>query len=231
MTEMITTLLGVFFTLLVFFYIIGDNPLFRATIYIFVGVSAGFAGAVAFRNVIIPNLIFPLMRITGGIFGGTYETQDLFVIIPLILSALLLLKLSRRLGRAGNVAMAYLVGIGAAAAIGGSVLGTLFPQTSASINLLDFSNLPGDFTEAALEGFSRLLALVGTLATLIYFHFGARANTNTATRRSPWIDTIGKIGQGFIAVTFGVMFAGIYAAAITALIERLSFLLSVADIF
>jgi hypothetical protein len=34
------------------------------------------------------------------------------------------------------------------------------------------------------------------------------------------IEALGAMGQGFIAVTFGLLFAGVYMAALTAFIER-----------
>jgi hypothetical protein len=40
------------------------------------------------------------------------------------------------------------------------------------------------------------------------------------------VTTLGWIGQVFIAITLGVLFAGVFAAAMTALIERLSFIWS-----
>ena len=41
------TILGFFLTLMVFSYVFGDNGLFRAAIYIFVGVASGYAAVVA----------------------------------------------------------------------------------------------------------------------------------------------------------------------------------------
>ena len=46
--------LGFVLTLLIFSYLIGDNPLFRITVHIFIGVSAGFAAVIALENVILP---------------------------------------------------------------------------------------------------------------------------------------------------------------------------------
>jgi hypothetical protein len=37
---------------------------------------------------------------------------------------------------------------------------------------------------------------------------------------------IAWVGRIFIAMTFGVLFAGVYMSALTALIERLSFILN-----
>jgi hypothetical protein len=34
------------------------------------------------------------------------------------------------------------------------------------------------------------------------------------------------VGQVFIAITFGVLFAGVFMAAMTALIDRLNFMIS-----
>ena len=37
---------------------------------------------------------------------------------------------------------------------------------------------------------------------------------------------IASIGRIFIAITFGVLFAGVYMSALTAMIERLSFIIN-----
>ena len=60
------------------------------------------------------------------------------MIIPLVLGISLLAKLSPRISWIGNFAMAVLVGVGAAAAIGGALLGTLIPQAQAAMDAFDF---------------------------------------------------------------------------------------------
>ncbi len=229
--DLIGLSIGALFTILVFSYIIGDNPLFRFTIHIFVGVSAGFAGAVALRNVVFPQLIFPVLRL---IFSEA-QGGDILVFVPLLLSILLLAKLSTNFSRLGNIAMAFLVGIGAAAAIGGAIIGTLLPQTQAAMGLLDLKALPeGTGMPVLIDFVGRIVALVGTLASLIYFHFGAQQQppqSNAAPERFAFIESIGRIGHGFIAITFGVLFAGVFSAALTALIERVAFLWDYIQLF
>ncbi|NJN44470.1 MAG: hypothetical protein HC806_06945 [Anaerolineae bacterium] len=56
------TVLGFLLTCMVLSYIFGDNPLFRFSVYLLVGVAAGFAGAVAVRNVISPISFFHFLR-------------------------------------------------------------------------------------------------------------------------------------------------------------------------
>jgi hypothetical protein len=214
--ETLGGLVGFLLTLLVFSYIfLGDNALFRVAVYIFVGVSAGYAASVVWHNILVPRLVTPL---SGAIANREWGAL-LVYLIPLLLSFLLLSKLSPKLGKLGNSATAYLVGVGAAVAIGGAVLGTIFPQVAATTGVF---NLPGKGAlELLLDG---SIFLIGTLTTLIYFHFGARLIPNQAPQRHRLIELAGRVGQFFIAVTFGVMFAGVYAAALTALIERVQFL-------
>ncbi|MBM3150844.1 MAG: hypothetical protein FJZ96_01345 [Chloroflexi bacterium] len=209
--DLVTAAASFLLTVMVLSYLVGDNPLFRLAVHIFVGVSAGYAGAVAWYQVLWPKLFQPLAA------GGTGER--LLSIIPLGLGILLLAKLSPRSARLGNPAMAYLVGVAAAVAVGGAVLGTLFPQVEASTRLLDVTGA-ASAPEKLFEG---SIVLVGTITTLAYFHFGAR-NTAAGPRRNRLVELLGLVGQVFIAFAFGALFAGVYASAMTALIERVSFI-------
>ena len=62
-------------TLFIFSYLIGDNPLFRIAVYIFVGVSAGYVAAVACRQVLWPDLFFPLF--TRYIFAKGFGDRSI----------------------------------------------------------------------------------------------------------------------------------------------------------
>ena len=127
--DWIGAFLGFVLTLLVFSYLIGDNSLFRITLHIFIGVSAGFAAVVAIYNVILPRMIEPIFM--------SNRSEQLLALFPLILAGLLIAKISPRFAFIGNLPMSYLVGVSAAVAIGGAVTGTLIPQVLASMNLLD----------------------------------------------------------------------------------------------
>lgn len=218
MPDLIGTFAGFLLTLMIFSYIFGDNFLFRLALYLFIGVASGYAVVVAWYNVIWPHLISPLM------YGSQYDR--LFVAFPLVLGGMLLLKISPRLARLGNPALAYLLGVGMAAALGGAVLGTILPQSLSSVNLFDPQLLQQG------SGFIWQLTknstiLVGTLATLIYFHFGARREkVSGSPQRSQWLEGLAGVGQIFIAIAFGALFAGVYSAAMTALVERLNFVVN-----
>jgi hypothetical protein len=201
---------GFFLTLFVLSYAIGDNALFRLAIYSFVGVSAGFVAAAAFYSVIWPQLLRPL------VFGTLDER--LFALVPLVLSILLFAKVSRRFSDLGAPVMAFLVGVGAATIIGGAFIGTLLPQVQSTIKMFGSQALVQEGANVGVSLLNGLLVLVGLVVTLASFQFGTRFI------RNPSVQAIWKIiywvGRAFIAITFGVIFAGVYSASITALVER-----------
>jgi hypothetical protein len=206
--DLVSALLGFLLTVAVFSYVWGDNAFFRIATHLFIGVTAGYVAVVVIHNIILPQMVFPFIE------GD--RNAKIFAILFLILGTLMLTKISPRLTKLGNPAVAYLVGVGAAAAVGGAIMGTVFPQVSASTQVFSDQSNP----------LNALIILVGTLATLIYFHFGIRrkGSEDQASQRPAWLETIGGIGQFFIAVTFAALFSGVYLAAVTALIERMSFL-------
>jgi hypothetical protein len=217
--DLIWTLIGFFLTLLVFSYIFGDNPVFRLVSYIFVGVIAGYGVILAFYQVLLPRLVFPLL-------SGSLD-QRLLAGIGLILSLLLLAKLVPRLSSLGNISMAYLVGAGAAVAIGGALIGTLFGQTLGTFSLFDFQLGANQGRNPFAQLFEGLILLAGIITTLAYFHFGTVNKPEQESKRLPFIEALGRVGQVFIAITLGALFAGVFSASVAALIDRLDFILNV----
>ena len=216
-SEFISAFVSFLITLLILSYLIGDNPLFRAAVYIFVGVSAGYVTAVAWNQVIMPLLIHPI--VSGEIFSNFF--QAILLAFPLLGSALLLTKASPRLSNLGQLPVAYLSGVGAAVTIGGATLGTLFPQLAATFNNFDIEMAVTREIPTAFMILNGALILIGVIATLAYFHFGARQEDDGAIKRNIFVNILTWVGRVYIAITFGVLFAGVYMAALTALIERM----------
>lgn len=211
--EIISALLGLILTLMIFSYLIGDNPLFRIAVYLFIGVASGYAATVVWHYVLVPKLFQPLTT--------NDPNQLLLSVVPLVFSISLLAKLSPRISWIGNFAMAVLVGVGAAAAIGGALLGTLIPQLQASIDAFDLRSAGGG-ANAVLTFVEGTVMFFGTVLTLASFHFSAGRSADGTPKRNSIIEGIAWLGRIFIAITFGVLFAGVYMAALTAMIERLS---------
>lgn len=212
--EILSAFTGLILTLLVFSYLIGDNPLFRFAIYLFIGVSSGYAATAVWHYLLVPNLFSRLDDID----------QLILLIVPLILGISLLAKLSPRISWLGNFAMAVLVGVGAATAVGGALIGTLLPQAEAAMDAFALGSAGGSSIFARL--FEGTIMFLGTVLTLASFHFTAGRAPDGTVQRNPVINSAAWAGRIFISITFGVLFAGVYMAALTAMIERLSALIN-----
>ena len=212
-TELISALVGLTLTLMVFSYLIGDNPLFRVAVYLFIGVASGYAATVVWHYVLAPKLFQPVL------------TFNPLAIIPFVFGISLLAKLFPRISWMGSFAMAVLVGVGTAAAVGGALLGTLMPQAQAAIDGFDVLS-GGSGLEIASRLLQGVIMLGGTVFTLASFHFSAGRAADGIPKRNRILEGIAWVGRIFIAITLGALFAGVYMSALTAMIERLGFILN-----
>jgi hypothetical protein len=207
--------LGFLLTLMIFSYLLGDNPFFRFAAHLFIGVASGFALVVVLYNILWLQLAAPIIL---------QPLQSLYLLPPVILGIWLFFTKSTRLARFGNPVMAFLVGAAAATAIGGAVLGTIFPQISATAAAFDLQLARQLGVNEIGYIFNGVIILVGLVTTLMYFHFSASPDKEGRIVRHPLIEELARFGRVFIAITFGVLFAGVYAAALAALINRVNFI-------
>lgn len=214
--DLIGAIVAFLLTIMVFSYMLGDNALFRIAAYILVGAAAGYATVLVVYNILWQRVAVPFINSPGNSLGT--------VVPGALLGLWLLLKASPRLSRLGSPAVALLVGVAAATVIGGAVQGTLYPQTNAAMNALSPGPASGSGPSLAFGLVNGLIVLVGTVTTLAYFHFGSRGNPGQASPLQEFLTSIGQVGKAFIAIALGVVFAGVYAAALSAFVGRMSFL-------
>ena len=115
------TLIAAILTFMVWSYLLGDNPAFRIAEHLFVGTAVGYAVVVSWFNVVQPAL-----------FGAVAPRSPVLAAVPLFLCLLLMAKLHPAWSGIGNISVAFLLGVGAALAVGGALFGTLWPQVSAT---------------------------------------------------------------------------------------------------
>lgn len=216
--DLITGALSFLFTLMILSYLIGDNPLFKIAVYLFVGAASGYAAAIVFWQVLYPKLFAPTSQ---ALLAGAYN-QGLLLVAPWLGVAFIFMKVSPRLSGISRLAMAFLVGVGAAVTLAGALTGTIIPQVNATINFFD----PQTAAARNIGAFEVLgngaVLLVGVVTSLAYFHFGASSKPDGSTKRFFLVDLFAWLGRIFIGLTLGAIFAGVYAAALTAFIERVS---------
>ena len=211
--DFLWTVIGLVLTLIILSYVFGDHVLFRLVSYLFVGCAAGYVTIVVIYQVILPHLAWPIISGSVG--------ERILALGGLVLSILLFTRLIPGLSRAGNLALAYLVGVSGAVIISGAIYGTILPQINMITNVTDSGIQGTGYLYRILEATT---FLVGSIASLAYFHYGVPAKS-ADKKRPAFIELLAKIGSGFIAITFGAVFAGVYAAAVAALMDRLIFIL------
>jgi hypothetical protein len=211
MLEIAGLVAGAVLTLLIFSYLLGDNPLYRLALHLFVGALLGYSFGVVLRDVFLDMVLEQL------------STDPLAVVVPVVLGILLLFKGFPRQAYVGNLSVAYLVGVGAAVALSGALLGTLVPQVGATGRALSLTSR-ASFRAGLLDG---LLIVVGTACTLMIFNFAARKQGGLAGAWTQVVRLASGVGRVFLIIAFGVAFAGALTASLSVFIGRLQYLIDV----
>ncbi len=211
--ELAGVLVGLVLTISIFSYFLGDNWLFRLAIHILIGVTSGLFVVILWYNLLWPKLVQPFME--------GMPDQYLFLLVTAFSALFFLAKIIPRFSFLSIPIMAVLVGVGAAVAVGGSLLGTIFPLVTSQVSSFDFLNSSLLTGVTIIKLANSFILLIGTISTMLYFLYSAPRQP--VPRR--WLARVASIGKLFLAVTFGALFAGVLAFALAALMERLDFFL------
>ncbi|MBK9715568.1 MAG: hypothetical protein IPO81_30445 [Kouleothrix sp.] len=205
MTQEIVSIVAIVLTIMVLSRIAGDNPLYRIAQYLFVGVSLGLAFVIAYHQVLRPAARAIADSSDGAVIYG----------IPIALGLLLLPRITRRQEYSwlANIPLSLIFGVGAALAVGGAIVGTLVPQ------ILDTSNrsLTGDLSQVI----GAVVLAIGTVVTLAAFYYTVPRDTP----RGRIVAQIAVVGHWLLMVAFGFFFASAVQSYLSALTERLGFVL------
>jgi hypothetical protein len=189
-------------TLLVFSYLLGDNVLYRLAVHVLVGAAAGYIVIVAAESVIKPWLDETLLAEANGRDDATLAALRVMGAVPFLVGVLLLFKVSPRLAPVGSLGLVFVVGVGVAVAIAGAVAGTIVPLGRSAGEAIGEDRWDG------------LIILGGVITTLIYFQYFAVARRG-AVRRPRLLRGLSGIGQIFVTVTLGVLYAGAILTSLT----------------
>ena len=211
MFEITGLVAGAVLTLMIFSYLLGDNPLYRLALHLFIGALVGYSFGIVLRDVLVHTVLAEL------------GTNPLGVVIPLVLGILLLLKGFPRHAYVGNLSVAYLVGVGTAVALSGALLGTLVPQVGATGRALNVAS-GASSRMGLLDG---LLIVVGTVCTLMVPTFTARKQGGLAGVWAQFVRLAAGLGRIFLIVALGVAFAGALTASLSIFIGRIQYLVDV----
>jgi hypothetical protein len=216
--ETILAALGAVLTLFIFSYLLGDNPLFRLALHIFVGVSLAYVSIVAIHSVLLPLFSPPA--------SGDSNTDLLWGIsfMGVLLGLLLLVRNLRGLSWLSDLSVAVLLGVGVAVAVGGAIVGTLVPQVQAATS----HAIPEPpVAPEILNPLGQVIAALGTITGLMVFSFTARRPARRTLNRV--VNGGARIGQWFVLIGFGAAYGGVLVASLAILVDRAQYLIEVLE--
>ncbi len=196
---------------MVYSYLIRDNFLYRLAVYVFVGMAAGYISIITFESVLTPWLETTL--------GSGEAGRMVLGVMPFILVLLLLFKSSTRLASFGNLGIAFVIGVGAAVALVGALVGTLIPFA----RLTAGEGGAADDFRGTVEA---IIILVGVVSSLVYFQYIARRTPLGEVKRGRTVQAISFVGQGFIVVTLGAIYGAAILTSLTIFSERIGFIVN-----
>ena len=222
-----------FLTLGIFSFLYRDNPWYKVTESVLIGVSAAYWMINAFWSTLVPNLFGAL----APNFVRTYVSPDLpisnsptldfsLALVPLVLGFLLLWRLApRNMGGWISVwPIAFIIGTTAGMKLVSGIEADLLAQAVATMKpLVVLEQASGsNATASTLGAFSfwgtlgSLAGVIGVLSVLVYFFF--------SLEHKGAVGKTARLGVWFLMVTFGSAFGLTVMGRITLLAQRFEFL-------
>jgi hypothetical protein len=197
------TTLSIALTLCTFSFLYRDNPFYKFSESLFVGVGAGYFTIILIYNGLVPTL-FNRLWLTPDqpwwqIWGGKW-----WYLIPGFLGLLMWFRFSKKKSWISRYPIAFYIGIATGAAV------PLEMQNRVNRQLANTLVAP-DFTSTA--GISDVIIIVGVICALFYFFFSL-AHKGT-------FGGIAKIGIYTLMIGFGASFGYTVMGRVSLFIERI----------
>lgn len=209
--------LAALFTLCILSFLYGDNPLYKLAEAVFVGVSAAYWMVVGFWTGIVQNLFSKLAPdlIRSSLLPGLPESQEqeFIYLFPLLLSVLMLMRLSPVGGWISRWALAFFIGATAGIRLLGYLQSDFLRQIQSTILPLVVVGSQGFDFSASLQN---LTIVVGVLSCLTYFFF--------SIEHKGVVGGVSRLGIWFLMITFGAGFGYTVMGRIALMAQRLEFL-------
>jgi hypothetical protein len=217
---------GAFLTLGIFSFLYKDNPWYKLTEAIFVGISAGYWFVVLFWDnfhgkfwVGAGEYSFAWLGalITGSEKPSIDGNVDLMLWVGAVLGFLMLLRLVPKVGWLSRWPLAFVVGATAGFWLINYFSSNVMAQVQATMAPIFSTEFGAGFDASAYAIVGSLVIFIGTFSGLIYFFF-SKAHTGA-------FGGTAKVGIFFLMVTFGASFGYTVMSRMSLLIGRIDYLL------
>lgn len=194
--DLIGVWVGVFITLMVLSFLIKENPFFRLTEYVFIGLATGYAFAAGLR-LFVNQAVNPIL-----VYG------DLTFIVPLLLGSLFYAQFTKNYSALYRVPLSLSIGYGLGITVWSFFATYFVKQVIATMVPL--------FTGDPLTTFDNVVLVAGTILSISYFILHRE-------QKGVW-GGFTKVGKYFIVATLGAVFGSTVLGRMAILIQRVQFL-------
>ncbi len=224
--ELAGTWIAALLTFCALSFLYKDNPFYKFSEALFVGVSAGYGAAYVVHQVFYQDVIIPLsvcFQVAGQ--EPSAILQVINRVVPCILGVMILSRFIPSIGWMSRWPLAFIIGYGTGFNVVYIVQTFLLPQIYGMITPLIEIVKPGD---APYEGLtwggvmvlntvSNLVLFVGVLSVIAYFFF-SKAHTGSYGKFT-------RFGVWMLMLGFGATYGNTVMARMSLLIGRIQFLL------
>jgi len=209
--------LGAFFTIGIFSFLYKDNPYYKLSEAIFVGISAGYWFVALFWQNMYSKLIAGVVGAYNTTFvqGGGWDDRWM-MLVGGFLGILMLLRLFPKVGWLSRWALAVIVG---------ATAGLYFINYFVSNGIIQLGATIAPLQQYGADGsihwwrtISQALLVIGTLSGIVYFYF--------SKEHKGAFGGIAKIGIWTLMLTFGASFGYTVMSRMSLLIGRMDYLVS-----
>jgi hypothetical protein len=210
------TWIAALLTLSIFSFLYNDNPVYKFSEHLFIGISAAYWMVIGIWQTLIPNLVG---RLAPGFVSKHFHINadvepNYFYTIPLFLGILLLCKLIPSIHWISRWPLAFIIGATAGLNLIRYLLSDFIAQVRNSmIPLVAVEN----GTVQWGQSFSNTIMITGILASLSYFFF--------SKEHKGWFGHASRYGVFILMIAFGAAFGYTVMGRIALLIGRIEFLL------
>lgn len=207
--------LGGFLTLGIFSFLYKDNPWYKLTEAIYIGISAGYFVVVLFWDNFYSKLwvgLFPPERVNeaGELVDGV--EPDYWLIIGGVLGLLMLMRLFPKVGWISRWPLAFIVGATAGLWLINYFASFVMVQIQDTVTPL----FGADYGASLYVIVGNFVVAVGTFTGLVYFFF--------SKEHKGAFGSAARVGIFFLMITFGASFGYTVMSRMSLLIGRIDFL-------
>ncbi len=200
-------------TLFIYSFLYKDNPLFKLSEHLYVGVSIGYSVVLAWHTIFLRLLWEPLAQ---AVRDAPSEAGSYMLLLPASIGLLMLTRFVPRIAWLSRLAFAFVVGFGSGVAIPRTVSAAILKQIEDTVQSLAPTGTGGysAFMDLALpqSGINAIILLIGVVSVLFYFFFSVE---HTGPGR-----VAARTGVYFLMLAFGAAFGYTVMSRMSLLIGR-----------